>query len=69
MSRILKRVKKQTGTITDYDRDKNIKALPPGYRISAGGSANQYGTKKQNKGKKYYENRRNRSDVDRRRKL
>jgi len=52
---VLKRVKKQTG-ISNTVRDKVRKALPPGYRVSKTGRI-------------YYESRRNRSDLSKRRKL
>ncbi|MCC6721764.1 MAG: hypothetical protein IT243_06135 [Bacteroidia bacterium] len=52
---------------SDIAKDKNIRALKPGKRISKRGWKNQYGTSKG--GKTYYENRPNRSDIAPRQKL
>jgi hypothetical protein len=50
-SKLLKKVKRQTGhSITAFDKLRH--AMPPGWRIS-------------NTGHKYYENRKNRSDLGR----
>jgi hypothetical protein len=48
--RVLKRVKYQTGKRKSIKKDKVRKALPPGLRVSRSG-------------KKYWETRRNRSDL------
>ena len=45
----------------DIEKDSKIPALPRGKRVSKGTGANQYGKAK--KGKVYYENRSNRTDV------
>jgi hypothetical protein len=51
------------GAGVDLKKDADDSALPKGVRVSKGLKANQYGTAKQNKGKKYYEYRPNRFDV------
>lgn len=59
---IIGRYHYQTGKRDSISDDRMRKAMPPSKRVSRGLSANQYGTKKQNKGRKYSETRRNRSD-------
>jgi hypothetical protein len=51
------------GETKDIQADAVEGAMPKGRRISKGIKANQFGTKKENKGKVYYEYRSNRLDV------
>jgi hypothetical protein len=51
------------GQTKDIQADAVEGAMPKGRRISKGIKANQFGTKKENKGKVYYEYRSNRLDV------
>jgi hypothetical protein len=62
ISKKVRRAQKLSTSDADIEKDAKIPAKPRSIRVSQGLTGNQYGTKDQNKGRKYYEYRDNRTD-------